>query len=176
MSRLKHSIVCYNSITEVYNIVNSFVGVKEYAYILHYPETEEKKEHIHVYLEFDTPRNPSDIIKKFNSNIHCIEPVHDKKKLLRYFLHLDNPDKIQYTIDDLYTNIPNKLLDFIINPKILITDDDFLEMCLNHLDNNLGLRSLIKECIRNKQSNYLRKYWNILQYYSRIEEYYELYF
>lgn len=171
MSRKKHSLICYNSLIETHLIIQKLNDVKEYAFIQHYAETEDKKNHIHVYLEFNNPKNESDIIKKFNSNINCIEAVKDKNKLLQYFLHKNHTLKIQYQIEDIHTNIPLKVLQFIVEPKIIINDEDFLESCFVYLDNGFSMRDLIKKCCKEQTINLLRKYWQILIYYNRAEEY-----
>lgn len=63
---------------------------------------EEKKAHYHVLLMFGgvkTYEQVSELIEPLN----CPKPqkVHSAKSLVRYFLHLDHPDKHQYKKEDL---------------------------------------------------------------------------
>ena len=63
---------------------------------------EEKKAHWHVLLKFEGMKSieqVSELVKPLN----CPRPqrVHSPKSLVRYFLHLDHPDKHRYSASDL---------------------------------------------------------------------------
>jgi hypothetical protein len=61
------------------------------------PDNTPKRAHIHILLMFDSVKNfkqVEDITKKINGPIPQI--CHSVRGLVRYFCHLDNPDKYQY--------------------------------------------------------------------------------
>lgn len=65
---------------------------------------EEKKAHYHVLLMFGGVKT-YDQVKELIKPLNCPAPqkVHNAKSLVRYFLHLDHPDKHQYNKNDLVT-------------------------------------------------------------------------
>ena len=68
------------------------------------PEGDEtvKKAHYHVMLLWDGPtteRNAKEVVKSIGG-VGCLKCA-SVRGSVRYFLHLDNPDKHQYSFDDL---------------------------------------------------------------------------
>lgn len=64
----------------------------------------EKKKHIHIMLYFGTGQNKSfNQVSEFTSQLNGTIPliVHNTNALIRYFIHLDNPEKHQYSMNDL---------------------------------------------------------------------------
>ena len=62
----------------------------------------EKKPHWHVYVFFDGVkdfRQVQEITDSINATIP--QKVHSTQGLLRYFVHMDNPEKTQYKIEDI---------------------------------------------------------------------------
>ena len=66
------------------------------------PTGEEKKSHIHVLLSFDGKKSYEQV-KEITDSISATIPirVQNIKGMIRYFVHLDNPDKAQYDINGL---------------------------------------------------------------------------
>lgn len=66
------------------------------------PTGEVKKAHWHVLLCFGAVKAYEQVLE-FVKPLNCPIPqrVHDAKAMVRYMLHLDNPDKYQYSKDDL---------------------------------------------------------------------------
>ena len=62
----------------------------------------EKKKHIHFALVFDGMKS-FDQVKEITDRLHCPIPqrCRNLKGLLRYFIHMDNPEKHQYSVDDI---------------------------------------------------------------------------
>ena len=62
----------------------------------------EKKKHIHFALVFDGMKS-YDQVKEITDRLHCPIPqrCRNLKGLIRYFIHLDNPEKHQYSPDDI---------------------------------------------------------------------------
>lgn len=62
----------------------------------------EKKQHWHVAVFFDGPKSYEQICAMIEP-LHCTIPVRvaSMRSLIRYFVHLDNPDKHQYSVEDI---------------------------------------------------------------------------
>lgn len=73
----------------------------QYSVIYHDKENEEQP-HYHAFLCFENARTFQTIQNKFQG-AH-IEIVSSKYLTSRYLLHLDNPEKYQYSLNDLITN------------------------------------------------------------------------
>lgn len=67
------------------------------------PNHEMKKPHYHVLLKFPTKKSYlqiSSIALRLGSKAPC-EPVDNFEGYLRYLIHIDNPEKYQYSITDI---------------------------------------------------------------------------
>lgn len=64
----------------------------------------EKKPHWHCFIEFDGVKSYEQV-KEITSKINATIPqrVRNVRMLFRYFVHLDNPEKTQYNVDDIYS-------------------------------------------------------------------------
>lgn len=66
------------------------------------PDNTPKRAHIHILLIFDSVKNFQQVemlTKKLNGPIPQI--CHSTKGLVRYFIHMDNPEKHQYSPEDI---------------------------------------------------------------------------
>ena len=63
------------------------------------PTGELKKAHWHIVLSFDGPKSYEQVLEILSS-LHCSVPqkCHSLKGAIRYFAHLDNPEKYQYSV------------------------------------------------------------------------------
>ena len=101
----------------------------QYAWILHkYDKKADgtpKKEHIHCYCKFKTPKNTSTICKAFGINENQIERIKGTwADALDYLTHHNAPEKYQYDVTEVHSNFDwqkeaekatnNKKLDVII--------------------------------------------------------------
>lgn len=69
------------------------------------PTGEPKKAHYHVLLVFDGKKSYSQIesiTKSLNATIP--QKVANIEGLIRYFVHIDNPEKYQYNVKDIYVH------------------------------------------------------------------------
>lgn len=66
------------------------------------PTGERKKPHWHIVLSFDGPKS-FDQVKEILAPLNCPIPqrCHSLKGAVRYFAHLDNPEKFQYSVSDI---------------------------------------------------------------------------
>ena len=58
----------------------------------------EKKKHYHLLLDFGSGQNKSfDQVKSFTDQLNGTIPIicHNRQAMVRYFIHLDNPEKKQ---------------------------------------------------------------------------------
>lgn len=66
------------------------------------PTGEVKKAHWHIVLAFDGPKSYEQVVSILEP-LHCPIPqrCHSLKGAVRYFAHLDNPEKFQYNSGDI---------------------------------------------------------------------------
>ena len=82
------------------DILFNISSLKNYAYIKHNPESDEKKEHYHVYLELSSATTQERLSKRLGIPIQFIKRVKSRRGAIRYLTHIDYPDKIQYDLND----------------------------------------------------------------------------
>lgn len=66
------------------------------------PTGEVKKPHWHIILNFDSVKS-YDQVKELISPLNCTIPIklNSVRGMIRYFAHLDNPEKYQYPVDQI---------------------------------------------------------------------------
>ena len=105
--------------SESYNASEVLAKVTQYfshwCYILHDKDIDNdgtlKKAHYHVYGKLDTPRIPNSVANALGVGVASLRVVSSWRGAVRYLVHLDNPDKFQYSVDDIVSNFdPVKLL------------------------------------------------------------------
>ncbi|MBQ9180946.1 hypothetical protein IJ135_02535 [Candidatus Saccharibacteria bacterium] len=75
-----------------------------WAYIYHQPDTEEGTPHYHFLVRNNGTRNVRQIADKLGIPSNYVQVCRKVVAFRRYMLHLDNDEKIKYTIDDVVTN------------------------------------------------------------------------
>lgn len=92
----------------------------QWCYILHDRDVNEdgtpKKSHYHVYGKLDTPRTPQAVSNALGVGVASLRSVSSWRGAVRYAVHLDHPDKYQYSADDVSANFQIA--------KFLTVDDD----------------------------------------------------
>lgn len=73
---------------------------KNWAYITHKPEEEEKKEHTHLILSLDNARTIDSICKRLEIPTRFCQRVRGLRGACRYLVHKDNEEKTQYDLSD----------------------------------------------------------------------------
>lgn len=164
MSAKKYLIVCYNEELLINYIENNKEYILEYAYIKHQPEEEEKKQHYHFFIEFHTPKNKQPIAKSLGINEILVQSCRNKKNTFKYFIHKDNPNKIQYNLEDIITNIDMNIL-YCITQDSVETEEEYLNQQIEYFEIGMKLTDLIKLSIEDRNLDKLRRYWNIIKYY-----------
>lgn len=73
---------------------------KNWAYITHQPEAEEKKLHTHLILSLDNARTIESICNRLGVPTRLCQRVKGLRGACRYLIHKDNEEKIQYSLED----------------------------------------------------------------------------
>lgn len=82
------------------DILFNISSLKNYAYIKHSPESDEKKEHYHVYLELSSATTQQRLAKRLGIPENYLKRVKSRRGAVRYLTHIDYPEKIQYDLND----------------------------------------------------------------------------
>ena len=125
----------YNSILQ--DIKGNF---KNYAYITHSPESEEKKEHTHLILSLDNPRTIESISKRLDIPINLCQNIKGLRGACRYLIHKDNDDKIQYDLNEVTVSNSFKST-FFKSFDDLLTDEEMLENIYTFIDDHNYLKA-----------------------------------
>lgn len=138
---------------KVLNEVVERFSVKDYAIIKHDKDSnsttgEVSRAHFHMFLNYEdntkhTKQNLIKILNGMNINAH-VENVRSESKCLRYLLHLDNPEKYQYQLSELKTNIEDIKSRMKISEKV-----GTLKKLMQYIDNAhiRSMRALVEYCI-----------------------------
>lgn len=85
---------------EFNDVIFNLHGLKYYAYIKHQPDEEEKQEHYHAFIRLDSATTEERLAKRLGIPKEKVRYVKNVRSANRYLTHIDYPDKIQYSIDD----------------------------------------------------------------------------
>lgn len=75
-----------------------------WAYIRHEPDSEEGTPHVHFLVKHNGSRSVKQIADKLGISPQYVQVCRKVYAFRRYMLHLDEDEKIKYTIDDVHTN------------------------------------------------------------------------
>lgn len=79
-----------------------------WGWIDHVPdkESEASDKHFHTHLIIRTAgsRSIKQVANILDIPVNYIQVVRQKRNMMRYFIHLDNPEKVQYKKEDIHTN------------------------------------------------------------------------
>lgn len=131
------TIVLYDEST-YYNfddVMFNIRGFKYWAYVKHYPEDEERQVHYHVIVKVDNATTCEGISKRLGVPVQYIKYVRNIRAMCRYLIHLDDPDKIQYSIEDVKVS---KLFErkFKKNFEELKTEEEIIQDIYFWIDNS----------------------------------------
>lgn len=134
-----------NDIFEVKGKILDFLKgeqAQRYAYILHdcdiNAEGEEKTPHIHIYAEFTasgrrlgTYLNLLQSYTGLNPLSISIEKATDPEAVIQYLVHKNAPEKFQYPVEQVITNIPKEELDMIMSHEDTAFTVDYIQSVWN---------------------------------------------
>ena len=142
----------YNFDDVIFDLKGSF---KNYAYIEHQPEKDEKKEHIHFILSLDNARTIESIANRLGVPSNHIQSVKSLRASCRYLIHLDNEDKTRYEFTEV-TVSPSFSRKFFGAFDDLKTEEDVIDDIYLFIDNltDVDYKEAIKLLIKfvNSQS------------------------
>ena len=105
------------------------------------PTGEPKKPHYHVLYTFDNTKTPIQARALFEEfgGVGC-EIVNSLRGMARYLCHLDNPEKVQYSTDDVIT----------------LGAGDYNNLCTLTLDKYRAIKEMMAFCLENKLYSFSR--------------------
>jgi len=83
----------------------SFTAGIEYWFIDHIPDDDDPNDHFHIVIRFRNPEHFDSVKNKFPYG--RIETARNVKRAVQYLVHMNNPEKIQYSWDNIITNCPD---------------------------------------------------------------------
>lgn len=100
--RYRHFMILLYPEWDTYkDIIQDIIGsFKNYAYITHEPEDDEKKKHTHLILSLDNPRTIQNLSKRLEVPENLIKNCKSMRGACRYLTHIDNEDKKQYELTE----------------------------------------------------------------------------
>lgn len=162
----------YNDILQ--DIKGSF---KNWAYITHKPESEEKKEHTHLILSLDNTRTIDSICKRLCIPTRLCQRVRGLRGACRYLIHKDNDDKIQYDLTDVKVSNSFKST-FFGSFDDLESESDMLLNIYQFIDDHKFMKSIDLEveltkfvCSTNYNKIFKRYYNTIVKYINDVTSY-----
>lgn len=147
---------------------------KNYAYIKHQPESEEKKEHLHLILSLDNPRTIQSLSKRLGVPENLIQNIKSLRGSCRYLVHRDNEDKYQYEIGQVIVSKSFQST-FLKSFDDLLSDDEVLDNIyefirelndLNPIQTELELTRFV--CANAYERVFKRYYNTIVKYINYI--------
>ena len=149
---------------EVFRIIKSN---KKYAYIKHFPESNEKKEHFHIILSLENATKKDTLSRKLGVASNYIDEVKNLRSMCRYLIHKDDDDKYQYDINQvkvspLFERQFKKCFDDIEDEPTIITNIYNFIDCIKEssLDYFMQLKSLIQYVNLNCYDTIYKRYRN----------------
>lgn len=157
--RFRHFMILLYKDTTSYNFDDVLFDLKgsfkNYAYIEHQPEKEERKSHIHFILSLDNPRSIESISRRLGIPSNHIQQIKSLRASCRYLIHLDNDEKTRYELSDVIVSqsFSRKFYGAFDDLK---TEEDIIDDIYLFIDNltDLEYRDALKSLIKfvNNQS------------------------
>lgn len=121
------------------DVLNDIKGsFKNYAYIKHIPEEEEKKEHVHLILSLDNPRSVVSLSKRLEIDKRLIQHIKSLRASCRYLIHADAEDKYQYNLDQVIVSHSFKST-YFKSFDDLMSDEEILDNIYDFIRDNKEL-------------------------------------
>lgn len=170
-------ILLYPEWEEYTDILQDIKGsFKNYAYIKHIPEEEEKKEHVHMIISLDNPRTEKSLAKRLGVNERFVKYCKSLRASCRYLIHADNEEKYQYNLDQVIVSKSFKST-YFKSFDDLMSDEDILDNIYTFISSYKEMDSiwleieLTKYVCANGFERVFRRYYNsICKYISYISD------
>lgn len=120
-----------------------------YGYIEHDPEKNETKKHTHVLVHFDNKRYINALSKELGVKENYFQPC-NLIPYLRYLIHFDDEDKIQYSPYEVIGPLQTKLLEIVSNNKMSeVSQVSCICDYIFELDTYLHMTTLVQFVLKN---------------------------
>lgn len=136
--RYRNFMILFYDESKHYNlndVLFNLHSLKYYAYIKHEPEEEEKVSHYHAFIHLDTATTEKALSKRIGIPEDKIQYVKNVRGGCRYLTHIDYPEKIQYSLDDVKVSGLFKRK-FLKNFEDIKTEEEIIEDIYFFIDNN----------------------------------------
>lgn len=143
---------------------------KNYAYIKHIPESDEKKEHMHFILSLDNPRSEISLAKRLGIDSRFVKRMKSLRGGCRYLIHIDNEDKYQYNLEQVIVSKSFKSVyykafdDLMCDEEVLDNIYNFIESYKNSSAIDLEI-ALTKFVCENGFEKIFKRYYNTISKY-----------
>lgn len=147
---------------------------RNYAYIKHIPESDEKKEHLHLILSLDNPRSEISLAKRLCIEKRLIQHVKSLRGSCRYLVHADDEDKYQYDLNQVIVSKSFKST-YFKSFDDLMSDEEVLDNIYTFINDNRDMHpveleiALTKFVCANAFDRVFKRYYNsICKYISLL--------
>lgn len=150
--RFRHFMILLYKDSEIYNFDEVLFDLKgsfkNYAYINHLPENDEKKEHMHFILSLDNPRSINSLSKRVGLPPNYIQSIKSLRASCRYLTHIDDDEKTKYELADVKVSSAFSRK-FYASYDDLKTEEDVIDDIYLFIDSiaNLPFREAVKSLI-----------------------------
>lgn len=86
------------------NIKKAMPDFPSWGWIDHVPDDDEGKPHTHFVFRTNGSRTVAQVADRLEISPQYVQVVRKLTAMYRYFVHADDPDKHQYSLDDVHTN------------------------------------------------------------------------
>ena len=98
---------------DIENIKNNISEFHYYAYISHKPDNDDDRLHIHYVFQCNGSRSLKNVSDTLDVDSQYMQVCKRPRGAIRYLIHLDNPEKEQYSLSDITTNDKYFTLSFL---------------------------------------------------------------
>lgn len=154
-----YELLLYTENEKHIEILNYITKNYNFAYKIH--DKEDNKPHIHLLVFFENKRYISGILKEIDIELNLINPVHNKKGAIRYLVHKDNPEKYQYNIEDIVSNID--LSSYFNNTSIELVDIRVIFDYISSQRRFIFYKDITEYCIKNALWSTYRRSYSIIK-------------
>lgn len=160
----KFSVLVYPEWGNFKEIIETVEKQDQYVYIKHVGETEEKKEHYHIYLKFKNARYNTALANLLGIETRFVKKIDIERDFIRYLIHKDNKEKRQYSFSDL--KFSENIGDIVHKAYIDIKSDYDIEILIDFVrltEDYVTKHDIIDMAIRYNMLGDLKNYWWVLK-------------
>lgn len=133
-----------------------------YAYIVHDKDLTEsgelKKKHTHLVIKFKNYRWRNSIAEELQITPNYLEKCRNLEKALKYLIHFDNEDKIQYNVSNVHGQLKRKLEEYLQDRDISESDKVLqLIQFIREYDQKLSITDFVEFCCTNNLFDVYRR-------------------